>query len=149
MISYVSGYCRATRTMDCIYSKMKDKLCKWDLAYVIYAIKCITCPKKREYIGKTQQCLGSKKKQHLSIATKMKKLMEQESNLKQESDASLIINCFLFKSCFCLSSINRPFFCQTILILLYVSIRFKIAQQKITSVKKGEITVRITDFEIP
>jgi hypothetical protein len=48
------------------------------------------CPKKRDYIGKTEQRLGSRKKQHLNIATKMAKLIQQEKDLNQDSDASLI-----------------------------------------------------------
>jgi hypothetical protein len=81
---------RAPRTMDSIYSKNKDKTDKWDISDVIYAIKCIICPKKREYIGKTEQKLGSRKQQHLNIATKIKSLVQQERDLDQRSDDSLI-----------------------------------------------------------
>jgi hypothetical protein len=81
---------RPSRTMDCIYSKMKDKNSKWDISSVIYAIQCMICPVKREYIGKTEQRLGSRNKQHLNIAQKMMKLMQQERDLNPDMDESVI-----------------------------------------------------------
>jgi hypothetical protein len=82
---------RAPRTMDEIYTKNKDKICKWDISNVIYSIACKICPPKREYIGKTEQKLGSRKQQHSNIASKIMALKEQERNLNQNSDSSLII----------------------------------------------------------
>jgi hypothetical protein len=90
---------RAPRTMDAVYNKMNDKVCMWDLCNVIYAIKCLICP-KRFYVGKTEQRLRSRKKQHLYIASKMIALQQQEKELNQDADASVvIINDSIDESC--------------------------------------------------
>jgi hypothetical protein len=81
---------RAPRSLDIVYNRMKDIICKWDRCNVIYAIKCLICP-KRFYVGKTEQRLGSRKKQHLYIASKMSVLQQQENDLNRDMNASVII----------------------------------------------------------